>query len=942
MDQGGNLDEQTQRVQNEMSNSNTNNTTSEDANTNVQDTTENIVKGVIDGITNKVATRVDVDGVNDKGDTGEDNNIPTNASQIATTVNSTTNPESVTVAVAAATDEKEKNVPTIPESHEEAPEQSLAAADNNDISESETKKSTDEMAAENSAEDMEVDEINTRANNNPEVQESDNSLANNNETDNNALGTKPERRTSKRQRAPSASRYSPGGDDMVASKKPKLDDGSSGPPTEPATANKDDVVMTQATDGEGDDAKTLVDEKASREGGNVDSVQEWSEPTYKWIDEGVKSGGDTPAVEHEGVEIDFTNTKTTDNWTPPPPFIVRRGDVVLISSGDTPWSDAMGEQTSSPNKTKREVIPIYNDPASRGAGLGALDPFIGVVERLWEERDDSPKKGSGGQKKKPKGGTKTSSSKMMMRTRWFFKKEELEGIKGSFIVEGETNSGSAKDKVLASLSSQDLVLTDQSDVNIVSTIMGKATVVKRKPLSQSEEDDEMTDDPKGTFVCRYNLSLSVANTSGKEAVVKLLPCTDGDDSGGFKDVDSSADPTSTDDDGYTSPTGMNDNHGGRNNNNYAAAPFSPAAFPMSPRRVVSEGGTTVGKIKVGPNHQADIPPQLDLQRKTSFRGLANPPSQRMPTMVWDPAADEGAHVDDFLLEACSILMNHLKEIGLEPFHEVNCIGCPDRDAEAKKPREAKIDCLLMELHECRGDTSKAIKKISTSPEKYMVLWDKKEKEQFDTSYRVYREAIHMIAKSMGDSKSCKDTVDYQYRFKYGENFRRFLRKKHDTAEEMMKTAEDRVLNEKLKADAKSQGAVETEVSSSETEEEGKVSSMSYGNGATDNKLTAVPTTHTGAVNNRIRTWVRTGGGDNDAVGATQKRRNKACGFLNQVREKVGDEAYATLANSIKACLTTDSDLVNVQATAKDIMKSHPELFQEFMAFIPSKAALQSN
>ena len=92
--------------------------------------------------------------------------------------------------------------------------------------------------------------------------------------------------------------------------------------------------------------------------------------------------------------------------------------------------------------------------------------------------------------------------------------------------------------------------------------------------------------------------------------------------------------------------------------------------------------------------------------------------------------------------------------------------------------------LLTELHECRGDARKAIKRIEDRPERFTTIWTKNDMDLFDGSYRIYRDSIRMIANSI-DSKNCKEVVDYQYRFKYCENFRRFMRKKREKAEEIM-------------------------------------------------------------------------------------------------------------------------------------------------------------
>jgi len=807
-----------------------------------------------------------------------------------------------------------------------------------------------------SQEDMEVDEINTGSN------------------------ATAERRLSKRQRIVASHRYSPGEGGGLATKKSKANNDGRDAPL--AKVGKDAVPETQPNPaaptapstteqarirgGKLDGNEEMNDNTSRRvKGGNEilhqnSAPREWSEPTYRWIDEGVKSNiAPLSTVEHQGVEIDFTSSKT-DNWTPPPPFVVRPGDVVLLSSGVAPWDDVKqqhqqnADQDMQPPQQKREVVPIYNDPASREAGLGALDPYIGYVERLWEEPEDLSKKVSGQKRKKGKNAASSKSvrsSRMMVRTRWLFKKENLAGLKGKFVVEGGTSRRNSKEAILASLASQDLVLTDRSDNNSISTVLGKIKVVKRKPLVDHSFDDEEMNDQKGTFVCRYDLSF--VKSSGKGAmVVKLIPygdemdfgdsfiattgsCANGSESN--NDLDSSdPTPTSTDDDGYNSARDEKQDV----NNNYAAAPLS--SFPMSPRRLVAEGGTTVGKIKIGPNHQATIPEQLDLARKTSFRGLANPPSQRIPMMVWDPATNDKNAVNEFLEEATSLLCNHMKQAGIQPFLDANYVESPNAEAEAEKPREVNVDRLLTELHECKGNTGKAIKRISSNPEKYMTIWTSKDKEQFDTGYRTYRESIRMIANSLGNSKSCKDTVDYQYRFKLVENFRRFRMKRREKAEEIMATVEDRMLNEKVKADAKSQEAIETDISSSE-EDEGKVSSIVHGKVGAGGRGAAVPATRDGPVNNRVRTWFRTGGGGDDSIGATQQRRNQACEVLSHVRERVSKDAYVALAKSIKACNSshaTGTSLSEVKTVAEEIMKNHPDLLERFITFLPKE--VQSN
>ncbi len=141
---------------------------------------------------------------------------------------------------------------------------------------------------------------------------------------------------------------------------------------------------------------------------------------------------------------------------------------------------------------------------------------------------------------------------------------------------------------------------------------------------------------------------------------------------------------------------------------------------------------------------------------------------------------------------------------------------------------------------------------------------------------------------------------------------------------MMETVENRMLNEKVKEDAKNEYVEESEESSSE---DGK-------RGATPNGVLSSVST-AGPVNNRIRTWFRTGGGGEGAVGATQLRRNEAANLLTLIKNKVGEDAYLVLAKSLKAYYAhSGTSLEEVKNTAADIMKTHPDLLNSFEAFLP--------
>jgi hypothetical protein len=57
-------------------------------------------------------------------------------------------------------------------------------------------------------------------------------------------------------------------------------------------------------------------------------------------------------------------------------------------------------------------------------------------------------------------------------------------------------------QLIGTMADRDLILSDQADDNDVLTILGKCTVLMRRP----SEDDPIPDLPLGTFVSRYSIS----------------------------------------------------------------------------------------------------------------------------------------------------------------------------------------------------------------------------------------------------------------------------------------------------------------------------------------------------------------------------------------------------------------------------------------------------
>jgi len=106
-------------------------------------------------------------------------------------------------------------------------------------------------------------------------------------------------------------------------------------------------------------------------------------------------------------------------------------------------------------------------------------------------------------------------------------------------------------------------------------------------------------------------------------------------------------------------------------------------------------------------------------------------------------------------------------------------------------RECKIDDLLAIFHNKKYDVAAALDAVALSPRDYVTSWSAKEKDLFDTGFRRYAGSLRMISKGIAISKSFKDVVDYHYRFKIPDQFRRYQDKKRESAVQMMNIVEGR-------------------------------------------------------------------------------------------------------------------------------------------------------
>lgn len=430
------------------------------------------------------------------------------------------------------------------------------------------------------------------------------------------------RRTKRRRSSITASRYSPGEGGGLKRHKSDNPSGIKEDPNLETSASPYRLVLSAEEVGE----KSSVKKKETKRKATVktnDTTQQY--PIYQWVDQPVMKSStkiihnsfsinfgplveDTPIVDSDGSwkclkcyhtniankmrcglclswkggkrenysnkykGSDSSNTGTGGDK----PLIISVGDDVLVSSGDAPWKDlnrlvarAGVLENDTGSDDKKEVSICYDDPVSSEPGLAVLDPYVARVEGIWEETD------------RRKVSTKSSlESRMMIQTRWYFKREDMEGLK--LTLDGED----MKDSIFADMSVRDLVLSNQTDLNSVSCILAKTNIVCLEQDSKQKI--------KGGFVCRYKMNL---DDGGNGTLFSIFDSNEPMSELKQEGQDGSEATFSGEDETFTRTE---------------VSSMSAYGTSLSPRRVISEG-PTFGKIKVGADHQAVIPEQVRLE-----------------------------------------------------------------------------------------------------------------------------------------------------------------------------------------------------------------------------------------------------------------------------------------------------------------------------------------
>lgn len=620
------------------------------------------------------------------------------------------------------------------------------------------------------------------------------------------------------------------------------------------------------------------------------------------------------------------------------PALVKVGDFVLVSSADYE-EDQLHDKAPEGGKNPLNQSPVVNTESRSAAvrsmmnsegddddeddvlnatleaedkmdiAMNSLDPYVGRVEEMWEEPRGSQQEQKG-----------RSYGRMKYRVRWFFKKSDVVSIRGQFV-------GVSRSELVSAMTPRDILLGEQTDINEISTILGKCKVIRIKPdpAAGRKRSSSRISKSQGAFFCRYNISIVPPPKSKGKGKIVITPYEGPDEEENEEDVQKhpnkkprmdtkrssqqSDDVQAKEQERTTAEEATTENHAASKNGNSSSAEEKDddSSQGMSDRRTrkkapVTEGSATL-KIKVGEEHQASLPPQMNKRKYLPTR---------KPTMVWKPQGINDTKLHSYFNEASAILKAHMKEKGYDmtrslPHNIPSEFSANDSKARLASHcayREFNVDDLIFLLHDHNYNTASALKGLKNYPEEYLFIWTKEDKALYNAGFQNHSSNLHLISKNVAISNKHKgvhkDVVDYHYRFKIPDQFKRFQDLKREQARRMLEAGERLRLNEFL-----SEGGYQNGHASSTT------------GGPKKNQQ-----------------WSKNGGVPGE-IGELEARRLGCKSFLFEVREAVGPEKYLTLVNLLKSLHARVLTIPQLKEGFAAILENHPKLMSQFDAYLPT-------
>ena len=364
---------------------------------------------------------------------------------------------------------------------------------------------------------------------------------------------------------------------------------------------------------------------------------------------------------------------------------------------------------------------------------------------------------------------------------------------------------------------RDILLGEQTDINEVSTILGKCKVVRLKPETQSSSDERnrkrsstRISKSQGAFFCRYNICIvPPLKTKGKGKIIISSYAGPEEDDNVSQEQPSKKprlETKRTQQDGVqqdnieVTKANVKSKNGTSADDEDDDTSLGTIDRRTRKQAPISEGNATL-KIKVGQEHQAKIPSQMNKRRYQ--------PERKEPMLVWKPNEISDDKLNSYLTAAIKILKDHMEEQGYEMTrtlpHNIPT-GSSANDPEARFSsicayREIKVDDLLYLLDNHNYNTVSALKGLRQHPKWALFLWSKEDKALYNAGFQTHSSNLHLISKNVAIKNKTKgihkEVVDYHYRFKIPDQFKRFQELKREQARRILEAGERLRLNEYL-------------------------------------------------------------------------------------------------------------------------------------------------
>ncbi len=373
-------------------------------------------------------------------------------------------------------------------------------------------------------------------------------------------------------------------------------------------------------------------------------------------------------------------------------------------------------------------------------------------------------------------------------------KVDLAGLKGTF-------DKLSLHQLLPLLGPRDLILSDTTDENGVDSILGKCSVIRSKPdLQNTSSSSNASKSSKrlreGSFFCKFDISIvigsknkvSITPYDGPDEEEQYLPPSKRPRTDSYGDSDED-----TNDSVSAVAAGSMSMDEGASKLEDDSSLEEDLKELRDNKPPTTEGSITL-KIMVGEKHQAVIPPfSADGPKVASKR-------EAPATLVWKPNQVSDADLEAFVDQAGAILKAYMRDRDIEMNRKVPRNIDPKHLRSIFTCREFNMDLILKLFHDKNYNTHSALKTLRATPQNYLMIWTKEDKELYNAGFKRHFNAIRFIRKDMGQTKKDKEVVDYHYRFKIPDQFRRYQDTKREQARRMLEVVEKHRLGEYLSAE----------------------------------------------------------------------------------------------------------------------------------------------